>query len=50
MNEEHIQIYLEYKLEQDKWFDQIEAIQKNIKEIREFNKENKNLDIVIEVK
>ena len=50
MNEEHIQIYLEYKLEQDDWFNHIEAIQKNIKEIREFNKENKNLDIVIEVK
>jgi hypothetical protein len=50
MNEEHIQIYLEYKTDQENWFDHIEAIQKNIKEIREFNKENKNLDIVIEVK
>lgn len=50
MNEEHIQIYLEYKLEQDRWFDQIEEISRNIKEIREFNKENQNWEILIEVK
>ena len=31
--EEHIQIYLEYKTDQENWFDHIEAIQKNIKEI-----------------
>jgi hypothetical protein len=50
MNKEHIEIYLEYKTDQENWFDHIESIQKNIKEIREFNKENRHLDIVIEVK